>query len=70
MTVSVSLIVHERRVQPIAMLSCITDMLSTNPYMSIVHVIALDFSKAFDTVRHTWVLDKLNLLNLPDHIYM
>jgi len=41
-------------------------MLLTNPY---VHVIALDFSKAFDTVRHTSVLDKLNLLNLPDHIH-
>jgi len=41
-------------------------MLTTNPY---VHFIALDFSKAFDTVRHTSVLDKLNLFNFPDHIY-
>ena len=38
----------------------VTDLLSTNPF---VGVLALDFSKAFDTVR------KMALLNVPDPVY-
>ena len=47
----------------IAILQAITEMLSCHPY---VHVIALDFSKAFDTVRHSTLLEKLAKLDLPD----
>jgi len=41
-------------------------MLDSNPF---VRVIALDFSKAFDTVRHSTLLEKLAMLNLPDEVY-
>ena len=41
-------------------------MLTTNPY---VVVIALDFSKAFDTVRQANLLRKIALLNIPDPVY-
>jgi len=41
-------------------------MLATNPY---VVVIALDFSKASDTVRQTNLLRKITLLNIPDPVY-
>jgi hypothetical protein len=41
-------------------------MLQTNPY---VIVIALDFSKAFDTVRHASVAEKMAKLNMPDNVY-
>ena len=34
-----------------------------------VHVIALDFSKAFDTVRHNTLLNKLAQFPLPDFAY-
>jgi len=44
----------------------ITHMLLTNPY---VIVIALDFSKAFDTVRHHTLLAKMAQLDIPDHVY-
>jgi len=39
----------------IALFHTILTMLSTNPF---VRVIALDFSKAFDTVRHATLIDK------------
>ena len=41
-------------------------MLQTEPY---VHVIALDFSKAFDTVRHQTLLAKFSDLPIPDCTY-
>jgi len=44
----------------------VTHLLLTNPY---IIVIALDFSKAFNTVQHHTLLDKIAQLDLPDHIY-
>jgi len=40
-------------------------MLDTNQY---VIVIALDFSKAFDSVRHSTLMEKYAALDLPDNI--
>ena len=50
----------------ISLLNTIINLLSSEPY---VVVISLDFSKAFDTVRHSSLLQKLAQLDLPDHIY-
>ena len=50
----------------ITLMRTVTTLLETNPYV-IVYV--LDFSKAFDTVRHSTLLEKMALLNLPDQIY-
>ena len=44
----------------------ITNMLNTHTH---VHVISLDFSKAFDSVRHSSLANKLAKLPLPDCIY-
>jgi len=41
-------------------------MLSSNIY---VRVISPDFSKAFDTVRHAPLFDKLSMLDIPDEVY-
>ena len=41
-------------------------MLETNTH---VHLISLDMSKAFDTVRHGSVLSKLAGLQIPDAVY-
>ena len=41
-------------------------MLVNNPY---VIVIALDFSKAFDTIRQVTLAEKLVQLEIPDHVY-
>ena len=50
----------------ITILHRVTHLLATNPY---VIVIALDFSKAFDTVRHHTLLDKITELDIPDYSY-
>lgn len=51
----------------ISLLQAVTDLLlSHHPYVA---VIALDFSKAFDTVRHTTLLDKIAKLQIPDAVY-
>jgi len=50
----------------VSLLHSVTSLLSTNQY---VIVIALDFSKAFDTVRHHTLLEKMAQLNIPDSIY-
>jgi len=49
-----------------ALLQTITDLMATDHF---VIVIALDFYKAFDTVRHNATLSKMALLNIPDAIY-
>jgi len=49
-----------------AILADITNLLKVSPY---VHMISLDFSKAFDTVRYTTLLEKLALLPLSDFVY-
>jgi hypothetical protein len=41
-------------------------MLLSNPSVA---VISLDFSKAFDTVRHSTLLEKMAQLDLPDNVY-
>lgn len=43
-----------------------TTLLDTN---SFVIVLALDFSKAFDTVRHSTLMQKVAKLRMPDSIY-
>ena len=50
----------------IAILHHITMLLVNNPY---VRVIALDFSKAFDTLRHSTTLSKLATLPVPDSLF-
>jgi Reverse transcriptase (RNA-dependent DNA polymerase) len=50
----------------ITILQRITALLESNPY---VIVYALDFSKAFDTVRHCTLMEKMSKLQLPDCIY-
>jgi len=47
-------------------LHTITSLLNSNP---LVIVIALDFSKAFDTVRHSSLLHKLAQLDTPGNVY-
>ena len=50
----------------ISILHHATILLRTHEY---ARVIALDFSKAFDTIRHSTVAEKLAVLPLPDEIY-
>jgi Reverse transcriptase (RNA-dependent DNA polymerase) len=49
----------------ITILDHITNLLVKNPY---VVVIAIDFTKAFDTFRHATIIEKLAVLNLPDNV--
>ena len=50
----------------ISIFNKINNLLNTNPY---VIVIFLDYSKAFDTVWHSTLLEKLAQLDIPDHAY-
>jgi len=50
----------------ISLLRTVLTMLSTNDY---VRVIALNFSKAFDTIRHATLMEKMANLQMPDNIY-
>ena len=50
----------------ISLLQSITDMLLSNPF---VIVISLDFTKAFDTVRHSSLMNKMAKLDLPAVVY-
>jgi len=50
----------------IQLLHTVTTLLDSNLF---VIVYALDFSKAFDSVRHSAVLDKYLQLHIPDNIY-
>jgi Reverse transcriptase (RNA-dependent DNA polymerase) len=50
----------------ISLLCTVMEMHAENKY---VRVIALDFTKAFDTVRHFTLLEKMARLQVPDHIF-
>ena len=50
----------------IALLHKVTTLLNTHPY---VIVISLDFSKAFDTMRHATLMEKYSMLDLHDCVY-
>ena len=44
-------------------------LMQTDDYVVYVHVLAFDFSKAFDTVRHASLMNKLAQLAIPDSVY-
>ena len=50
----------------ISLMNTVINLLTTEPY---VIVLSFDFSKAFDTVRHSTLLQKFAQLDLPDHVY-
>jgi len=50
----------------IYILHTVTQLLTTHQY---VIVVALDFSKAFDSVRHATLLSKMADLDIPDNVY-
>lgn len=50
----------------IALTHTVRTMLQSNEY---VRVLSFDFTKAFDTVRHSTLMEKIASLNLPDNIY-
>ena len=50
----------------VSLLQTVTSLLQSNPY---VVVISLDFAKAFDTIRHVTLLNKMAELDLPVSIH-
>jgi len=50
----------------IYLLDIVTNMLLSNPY---VIVISLDYSKAFDSVRHSTLLKKMSQLDMPEYVF-
>ena len=50
----------------ITLLHHITDLLRDNAHVTII---SMDYSKAFDTVRHSTLMDKTTQMNIPDNIY-
>ena len=44
----------------------VTELLKTNEF---VVIISTDYSKAFDTLRHSALAEKLNTSDIPDNIY-
>ena len=50
----------------IAILQIVNNLLSVHPYAIII---SLDFSKAFDTLRHSTLLQKFAQLDIPDVVY-
>ena len=50
----------------ITLIHIIFNMLAAQPF---VRVFALDFSKAFDTARHSTIMGKMARLALPDAMY-
>src|SRR5207245_7023884 len=52
-----------------ALISILNDLSSLSQNYPYVHIIALDFSKAFDTVRHSTMMEKISALPLPDALY-
>ena len=50
----------------VTLLSDVTGLLDSNDF---VHIISLDFSKAFDTVRHSSLFSKLANICIPDELY-
>jgi hypothetical protein len=57
---------QDQQLQLSSILHAITNLLETQPY---VIVYALDFSKAFDSVRHSTLISKYSMLNIPDNIF-
>ena len=47
----------------ITLLHTVSTMLTTQPF---VRVFAIDFSKAFDTVRHAVLMEKMARIAIPD----
>jgi hypothetical protein len=50
----------------ISLIHKVTHLLAHEPY---VIVLSLDFSKAFDRVRHVSLMEKMATMDIPDHVY-
>ena len=50
----------------IDLLNNITELLKHNEY---VVLFSVDFSKAFESVKHKTLAEKMELLDLPDHVF-